>query len=83
MLISEGLCYTGLSFIFVLTIGNILTYLLVNSFSNQMWYFTYSLNILPILASIPVLLFFSIVIPTMCYNNMQKISVVDRLKIME
>lgn len=78
MLIFEGIGYILLTAVFVLTVGSILVYALTGAIS--IWFFTYHFVIAPILLCLPVLLLISVLVPTLCYKNMCKNSVVDRLR---
>ncbi len=80
MLICEGLCYIAFTFIFVLVIGTLLTQTFIYAVSRQMWYFTYHSDVRPMLLLLPGLLVFSVLIPYICYANICKKSIVDRLR---
>lgn len=83
MLIGEGLWYTVITVIITLTIGSLITYGIVTGIAYQMWFFTYHFMITPILICIPALILMSIIIPAICYHNMSRQSVVDRLRTSE
>lgn len=80
MLIGEGLCYIGGTALFTLTLGSLLGYVLVYAIANQMWFFTYHFVIAPVLLVIPVLFLLAVLIPSVCYRQMNKQSVVERLR---
>ena len=80
MLISEGFWYTIITVIITLTLGSLITYGIVMGIAYQIWFFTYHFMITPILLCIPVLVILSIIVPVICYRNMCKQSVVDRLR---
>lgn len=80
MLIGEGLWYTMITVIIALTLGSLITYGIVMGIAYQMWFFSYHFMITPILLCIPVLVVLSAVIPVICYRNMCRRSVVDRLR---
>lgn len=81
MLMFEGVCYILLTAVFVLTIGSLIVYALVNAIG--IWFFTYHFVIAPVLMCIPVMLLISMLVPVLCYKNMCKNSVVDRLRTSE
>lgn len=83
MLIGEGLWYTVITVIVTLTIGSLITYGIVTGIAYQMWFFTYHFMITPVLICIPALILMSIIIPAICYRNMNRRSVVDRLRTSE
>lgn len=83
MLICEGVLYAVISAIFTLTVGNILSYAFIVAISNQMWFFTYRLNITPLILTLAALAVISAIIPIICYINMCKTSIVNRLRVNE
>lgn len=83
MLIWEGVLYVMISLALALTAGTLLTYLLVKAITSQMWMFTYHFIIWPQLAAVPVTLIFAWLIPTLCYENMCRSSIVERLRMAE
>lgn len=83
MLINEGICYMGAAVFLTLIIGMPLTYAMVSAVTAQMWFFSYHFVILPVILCIPVFLAFSIIVPALCYKNMCKDSIVDRLRVSE
>ncbi|HIZ54882.1 MAG TPA: ABC transporter permease [Firmicutes bacterium] len=80
MLIGEGLWYTIMTVTTTLTIGSLITYGLITGITYQIWFFTYHFTITPVLFCIPVLIALSVIIPMLCYQNMCRYSVVDRLR---
>lgn len=80
MLIGEGICYIGGTALFTLTLGSLLGYVLVYAIANQMWFFTYHFVIAPVLLVFPVLFILAVLIPSACYRQMSKQSVVERLR---
>lgn len=81
MLIGEGICYIGGTALFTLTLGSLLGYVLVYAIANQMWFFTYHFVIAPVLLVLPVLFILAVLIPSVCYRQMNKRSVVERLRL--
>lgn len=80
MLIGEGLWYTVITVLITLTAGSLITYGMVMGIASQMWFFSYHFIITPILLCIPALVVLSVIIPALCYRNMCRQSVVDRLR---
>lgn len=80
MLIGEGLWYTVITVLITLTAGSLITYGMVMGIASQMWFFSYHFIITPILLCIPILAVLSVVIPALCYRNMCRQSVVERLR---
>lgn len=80
MLIGEGLWYTVITAIVSLTLGTLITYGIVMGIACQMWFFSYHFMITPILLCIPVLTGLAVVIPMLCYRNMCRRSIVERLR---
>ncbi|MCI7130515.1 MAG: ABC transporter permease [Lachnospiraceae bacterium] len=80
MLIGEGLCYIGGTALFTLTLGSLLGYVLIYEIANQIWFFTYHFVIAPVLFVLPVLFILAVFIPSVCYWQMNKQSVVERLR---
>lgn len=83
MLITEGTLYSAAALIFTLTAGNVLSYAFVQAVAGQMWFFTYRFTILPVICCVPPLTVFSVLIPSLCYKNMCRRSIVDRLRLSE
>ena len=73
-------CYIGGTALFTLTLGSLLGYVLVYAIANQMWFFTYHFVIAPVLLVLPVLFILAVLIPSVCYRQMNKQSVVERLR---
>ena len=83
MLIWEGGCYAIISWIFTLTVGNLLSYAFVMALSNQMWFFTYHFTIVPLILTLIILAAISVIVPLICYNKMCTVSIISRLRISE
>ena len=81
MLVGEGLCYIGGTALFTLTLGSLPGYVLIYAIANQMWFFTYHFVIAPVLLVLPVLFVLAVFIPSVCYRQMSKRSVVERLRL--
>lgn len=83
MLVGEGLCYSLITILVTLTLGNLITYGLVLALANQMWFFTYHFIITPLLICTPFLILLSVIIPIISYRNICRKSIVDRLREVE
>lgn len=83
MLVGEGALHILLTAVFVLTIGNLLTWGIVKLLSSQMWFFTYHFVIWPMLCCLVVFAVLAVVIPAVCCRRMCRTSVVDRLRVAE
>ncbi len=81
MLTGEGLCYVLLTAGVVLTVGNLLVYALVKAYTMQMWMFTYHFILWPILAAIPMLIVFGLLISAACCGILRRRSIVERLRV--
>lgn len=80
MLITEGLCYIIITFVLVVTVGNLIACYIVQLIAADMWYFTYHFTVSPLLLSIPPLAAISAIVPAICYRYICRQSVVDRLR---
>lgn len=80
MLIFEGVVYTVLTALFVLTIGSALGYLGVNSFTSGSLYMSLYFTVVPSLICLPILTTISILVPYISGMAMGKSSIIDRLR---
>lgn len=80
MLVGEGLCYIIGTAFFTLTLGSLMGYGLIYAIANQIWFFTYHFIIAPVLLVLPVLFLLAALIPVVCYRQMSRRSVVERLR---
>lgn len=80
MLIYEGLFYAVFTIILALTLGNVFTYLIIETLSQQMWFFAYHIRVLPFLLSVPILAVISVVVPVLTNKTLAKQSIVERLR---
>lgn len=83
MLVNEGLLHILLTAGFMLTLGNLVTYGVIQLIAGQMWFFTYHFMIVPVLVSLVVFAVLAVLIPRICYRYMCRSSVVDRLRASE
>lgn len=80
MLVGEGFLYIGGTVFFTLTLGSLLGYGLIYAIANQIWFFSYHFIIAPVLLVLPALFLLAALIPSVCYRQMSKHSVVERLR---
>ena len=83
MLIFEGLYYALFTIIIVVILGMPLTYGIVSVIAADIWFFSYNVTILPVLACIPFLIAISMIIPWIFYKTTRKMSIVERLREIE
>lgn len=79
----EGLFYAVLTIFISVSLGSAISYAVVRAVTAQMWMFEYHFTLVPILYSIPILLLITWLVPEFCYQRMQKITVVERLREVE
>ncbi len=80
MLVSEGAYYIIFTALFTLTLGSLLTYVMMTAIENVIWYFSYRFIITPVLIVIPIMLVLAMLIPVISYARMCRRSVVERLR---
>ena len=80
MLIGEGGIYAGITFLFTLTLGSVLSYLGVQAIAHEIWFFVYRFTLVPVLICVPVLILVTVLVPTIAYRFLIKQSVVERLR---
>ena len=83
MLMFEGGCYMLMTAAAALSAGSLLIYMFIRAVSDQIWFFTYHFVLMPMLLSIPVCFVISVLAPLICYRQMCKRSVVERLRVEE
>ncbi len=80
MLIWEGLSYAGRTILIALLLGILLNVTVIRMLTNQLFFAAWKFTIWPILLCIPVILLVVILVPVLCYQNMKKVSVVERIR---
>ncbi len=80
MLIAEGLMYTAGAGAISVLLGVGVSALLANTIAKSLWFFTYRFTLLPLIATIPVLLLIGILLPIPVLKSVEKQSIVDRLR---
>ena len=81
MLIFEGLDYAGLTLIasYVLSglgVGVVIRAMVADSFTA-----TFHFTLLPLALCTPIILVFAVIVPYICFKNLEKKSIVERLRI--
>lgn len=79
MLGNEGLYYAGLTLIFAyiisaLTVGIVIRSMVAGGVT------TFHFNLLPLLICTPILLAFAMLIPHLCFRNLEQHTIVERLR---
>jgi len=80
MLIGEGFTYAAVTSLFTLTVGTGIAYLLTHAIAAQIWFFTYHFTILPVIICIPILFAAAYFVPIVCYRDIRRESIVERLR---
>lgn len=80
MLICEGLLYVGFTAALSLILSFAAGSALAKMIENLMWFFTYRFRVLPLLLVIPVFVLLGILLPLLSYRNVEKQSIVERLR---
>ncbi len=83
MLIWEGLLYAGRTIVIAWLLGVLLNITIIRMLCDALFFATWQFTIWPILLCIPAILMIVIIVPLMCYRNMKKVSVVDRIRSVE
>ncbi|MDO4285478.1 MAG: ABC transporter permease [Eubacteriales bacterium] len=79
MLILEGLFYAGLTLFASLLLGSLAVGILVRGMVAG-GYTTFHFTLLPLLLCAPVLTVFAILLPCLCFRNLEKQTIVERLR---
>ena len=79
MLIFEGLYYAGITLVIsyilsIFTVGVIVRALTAGGYT------TFQFTLLPLIICTPVLLIFAVLLPYLCFRNLEKDSLVERLR---
>ncbi len=80
MLRWEGMHYSILTAALSVVIGSALSYFALGSLAKELFFFSYSFTMLPMLICVPVLMVISAVIPTAAYSIACRDSIVERLR---
>lgn len=79
-LICEGISYIAISGIISFVLGSLLSWAILTALNNVILFFEYRFQILPFVIMIPLLVLVAVIVPTVAYRNLQKKSVVERLR---
>ncbi|MEZ3508565.1 MAG: ABC transporter permease [Lachnospiraceae bacterium] len=80
MLITEGLLFAGGTVAVTLALVVVMGPLIGRAMEGMFWFFTYRIDIMPILAVAPFFLLLGVLVPLMSYRYVAKRSVVERLR---
>jgi putative ABC transport system permease protein len=81
MLFGEGAAYALITVLASVTIGIPISWLIVQALAGNMWFFKWNFSLAPSLLALPVLIVICAAIPLTCYRFIQKISLVERLRV--
>lgn len=77
MLCMEGGCYAVLTAVVSLVLSSLLSTMLIRS--AELVFFRYQFTVSPVLLCLPFLFLIVLLVPVLCYRNMSRISVVERM----
>ena len=80
MLIDEGLYYAGSTLLASYILGALAVGIGVRMMVSTDWTATFHFTLLPLLICTPILIVFAILIPYICFKNLEKQSIVERLR---
>lgn len=80
VIICEGVSYIAAAGILSLIIGSILAYAVLHALNNILMFFEYQYQILPFFIMLPILLAVSVITPVLSFRQLQKESIVERLR---
>lgn len=84
MLILEGGYYTVMSGIVSVILGGLIDVFVIRTLGNTLLFFySWHFTVLPILICIPIMLVISSVLPLICFKQIQKSTVVERMRVEE
>ncbi|MFQ9698225.1 MAG: hypothetical protein ACLRY5_15455, partial [Zhenhengia sp.] len=75
-----GLLYSSMTVLFSLLIGSLTSFFVVKPIGENLWFFTYSFKLAPVLIIAPMLIALGVAIPALAYYVMGKETIVERLK---
>ena len=79
MLMFEGLYYAGMTLLASYVLGSLTVGVIVRALVAG-GYSTFHFTLLPLVICTPILIAFAIVIPYICFKNLEKQSIVERLR---
>ena len=80
MLIDEGLYYAGIALLASYVLGALAVGIGVRMMVAPDWTATFRFTLLPLAICTPILIVFAILIPCICFKNLEKQSIVERLR---
>ena len=80
MLCFEGGYYAVFTSICALILSALLSIAAVRPIGEGFFFFSWKFTLLPVVLCIPVIVVVVVIVPLVCYNNMNKVSVVERMK---
>lgn len=80
MLICEGLLYGSMTAVTALILSVLTGPLAETVGSDLAWFFTYHFTVVPVLIVIPIFVALGVALPLICYRNMVKRTIVERLR---
>ena len=80
MLVDEGLYYAGSTLLISYILGALSVSVGVRMMVSGDWTATFHFTLLPLVICTPILIIFAILIPYLCFKNLEKQSVVERLR---
>lgn len=80
MLTFEGLYYAGLTLLISYLLSALAVGVLVRQIAEVSGYSTFHFTLLPLLLCTPALIFLAVLIPYLCFKNLEKTSIVERLR---
>ncbi|WP_392486078.1 ABC transporter permease [Haloimpatiens sp. FM7315] len=83
MLIFEGAFYAVSSTIVSIVFGSVISLTIIKTIGKNLWFFCYKFILTPILTVTPILLLISISVPFVIYINVNKQTIVERLRTTE
>lgn len=80
MLVDEGLYYAGSTLLISYILGALSVAVGVRMMVSGDWTATFHFTLLPLVICTPILIVFAILIPYLCFKNLEKQSIVERLR---
>ncbi|KYH32053.1 FtsX-like permease family protein [Clostridium tepidiprofundi DSM 19306] len=80
MLMWEGIIYSIMTSVFVLTIGIVINYFIGKCIISSIWFLKFKFTIIPVIICLPILFFIAITVPSICYKYLSKLSIIERLR---
>lgn len=80
MLVDEGLYYAGSTLLISYILGALAVSVGVRMMVSGDWTATFHFTLLPLVICTPILIVFAILIPYLCFKNLEKQSIVERLR---